>query len=476
MQNLTLAVSKLFYKFNTKWKDFWSRRELWKKAIFTFFLLIIFITGTTITAPFIKLSNTNQISDNSFLNTLNLIGGGGLRQFSMFALGISPFINASLIMMVLQSKLVPPIHKMSQSGPQGRRKINIMTRFITLVIAYPQAVFLTRSLSTGSARSSFIQITGTNIFSEATIVYFLVPMILTAASLFALFISEQITNKGIGNGTSLIIFTGIAARLPFQFQSAFVYYIGDLKSQSIVVDILAFIAYISSYLFVLLIIAIVYVAERHIPIQQVGAGRSKNKKEIGKLPIKLNPGGIMPIIFAMMVLSFPSMIANILPETNAAKQWININMQFTSPLGFGLLVSIVFLFSLVMGIQQSRVDKVAEDFTKNSTYIPGLRPGEDTQDYLIAVVFRLSVFSSFYLVILASMQFVQTMTGLLPTSIAFGGTSLMILVSTALETVSQLKARNKSNKLSLAKHQTYKNLELANYDEDSINKNEGLLW
>lgn len=151
-------------------------------------------------------------------------------------------------------------------------------------------------------------------------------------------------------------------------------------------------------------------------------------------------------------------------------------MQFTSPVGFGLLVGIVFFFSLIMGIQQSKVDKVAEDFTKNSTYIPGLRPGEDTQDYLIAVVFRLSVFSSFYLVILASMQFVQTMTGILPQSIAFGGTSLMILVSTALETVGQLKARNKSNKLSLAKHQTYKNLELANDDENNINKNEGLLW
>lgn len=476
MKNLTLTLSKLFYKFNNKWKDFWSRKELWKKGIFTFFLLIIFITGTTITAPFIKLSNINQINDNSFLNTLNLIGGGGLRQFSMFALGISPFINASLIMMVLQSKLVPPIHKMSQSGPQGRRKINIMTRFITLVIAYPQAVFLTRSLSSGNLRSSFIQITGTDIFSETTIVYFLVPMILTAASLFALFISEQITNKGIGNGTSLIIFTGIAARLPFQFQSAFVYYIGDLKSQNIVGDILSFISYVFTYLVVLLIIAIVYVAERHIPIQQVGAGRSKNKKEIGKLPIKLNPGGIMPIIFAMMVLSFPSMIANILPQTNAAKQWIDLNMQFTSPVGFGLLVGIVFFFSLIMGIQQSKVDKVAEDFTKNSTYIPGIRPGEDTQDYLIAVVFRLSVFSSFYLVILASMQFVQIMTGILPQSIAFGGTSLMILVSTALETVGQLKARNKSNKLSLAKHQTYKNLELVNDDENSINKNEGLLW
>ncbi|TNK93359.1 preprotein translocase subunit SecY, partial [Mycoplasmopsis pullorum] len=121
-----------------------------------------------------------------------------------------------------------------------------------------------------------------------------------------------------------------------------------------------------------------YNAERHIPIQQVGSGRSRNIKEMGKLPIKLNPGGIMPIIFAMMVLSFPTMIANILPADNFSRQWIRENLQFTSPLGLILLVTITFVFSLLMGIQQSRVDKIAEDFAKSSTFIPGVRPGEET--------------------------------------------------------------------------------------------------
>lgn len=121
MQNLIFTLSKFGYKFSNNWKEFWSKREILKKGIYTSILLIIFVLGTTITAPFIKVANINQINDNSFLNTLNLIGGGGLRQFSLFALGISPFINASLIMMILQSKLVPPIYKMSQSGPQGRK-------------------------------------------------------------------------------------------------------------------------------------------------------------------------------------------------------------------------------------------------------------------------------------------------------------------------------------------------------------------
>ncbi|MFV8401491.1 preprotein translocase subunit SecY [Mycoplasma sp. 2634B] len=463
----------LIFKIKNQWNNFWSNKELTKKVIFTSFLLIIYIMGTTITVPFVRLINADEIGNNSFLNTLNLIGGGGLRQFSLFALGISPFINASLIMMILQSKIFPPVHKLSQSGPQGRRKINVITRFLTLIISYPQAVFLLKTLTAGG-RNSFIgfDIAGTGI-SEGTMAYFILPVLLTATSLFALFISEQITNKGVGNGTSLIIFTGIAARLPFQFKEAFIHYIGlePSKLSSSLVGIVNFTTYIVVYLVIIMIIAIVYTAERHIPIQQIGAGRSKSKKEMGNLPIKLNPGGIMPIIFAMMVLSFPTMIANILPDTSASKQWINQNLQFTQPIGFTLLLVIIFAFSLVMGIQQSKVDKIAEDFAKNSTFIPGVRPGEETQDYLIAIVFRLSVFSSFYLLILGGMQFVEIMAGILPSVISFGGTGLMILVSVSLETVSQLQARRKTYRLAKAKRESMKNIE--NYEAKSV---EGLLW
>ncbi|WPB54618.1 preprotein translocase subunit SecY [Mycoplasmopsis verecunda] len=463
----------LIYKFKNNWVNFWSTKELTKKVIFTSLLLIVYIMGTTITVPFVKVKDINQLGNNSFLNTLNLIGGGGLRQFSLFALGISPFINASLIMMILQSKIFPPIHKLSQSGPQGRRKINVITRFLTLAIAYPQAVFLLKTLTAGDNPFIYLDLSKVNI-SENAMVYFILPMILTATSLFALFISEQITNKGVGNGTSLIIFTGIAARLPFQFKEAFFHYIGldPSKLSSSLVGIVNFTTYIVVYLVIIMIIAIVYAAERHIPIQQIGAGRSKSKKDMGKLPIKLNPGGIMPIIFAMMVLSFPTMIANILPADNASKQWIDHNLQFTQPIGFTLLLVIIFAFSLVMGIQQSKVDKIAEDFAKNSTFIPGVRPGEETQDYLIGIVFRLSVFSSIYLLILGGMQFVEIMAGILPSVISFGGTGLMILVSVSLETVSQLQARRKSYRLAKAKRESIKNIE-SNYQAESV---EGLLW
>ncbi|MCU9939702.1 hypothetical protein NW739_02875 [Mycoplasmopsis felis] len=170
------------------------------------------------------------------------------------------------------------------------------------------------------------------------------------------------------------------------------------------------------------------------------------------------------------------MIANILPNTSPSKQWINTNLQFTQPIGFSILIIIIFVFSLLMGIQQSKVDKIAEDFTKNTTFIPGIRPGEETQDYLIAVVFRLSVFSSMFLLVLGSMQFIEIMANILTQTIAFGGIGMMILVSTSLETIDQLRARNKTNKLSKAKRLTVQNVEnLENY-LDVSKDSEGLLW
>lgn len=184
----------------------------------------------------------------------------------------------------------------------------------------------------------------------------------------------------------------------------------------------------------------------------------------------------MPIIFAMLVLSLPTLIANILPNDNYSKQWINENLQFYKPLGFSLLIIITFVFSLLMGIQQSKVDKIAEDFAKNGTFIPKVTPGEETQNYLVAIVFRLSFFSAFYLVIIAGMQYVQIMTGILQPSIAFGGTSLMILVSVSIETINQLKARNKSKKLFKAKSQTKKLILNRNNSKNKKDSYKGLLW
>ncbi|MBU4690117.1 preprotein translocase subunit SecY [Mycoplasma sp. ES3157-GEN-MYC] len=485
--NLGYNISKLWYRLSHWWKNFWENKDVTKKLLFTLSFLAIYVIMTTIGAPFVKIKTQDVLNQDTFFNTLNLIGGGGLKNFSLVALGISPFINASLIMSLLQTRLFPSIQKLSQSGPQGRRKLNVITRILTLFIAFPQAILLSKSL--GSGDNPFIEIIpayGSSSLNVTT--YFIVPMILIGGSLFSLFIAEQITDKGIGNGTSLIIFTGMAFALPNQFKQAVNYFVGTGSSSSLFVGALNFLGYLFIFALTLFVVGLIYNSERHIPIQQTGAGRSRNVKEMGKLPIKLNPGGIMPIIFSTMVISFPIMIARILPTGNAGKAWIEEYLKFTSPLGLSLLVVITFFFSYLMGIQQSKIDKISEDFAKNSTFIPGIQPGEETEDYLFSTVLRLSTFSAFYLVLLASFQYLQILLINWPPIISFGGTSVMILVSVALETIGQFKARLKTTHLAKQKQLSRKISDQIAYENtygehgpDKKSKNikangDGLLW
>ena len=446
-KNFSYKWNQFWLKVKKGWVNFWSTRDITKKFLYTLLLLTIYLIATVVKAPFVQIAKSEVLNNDTFFNTLNLVGGGGLKNFSLMALGISPFINASLIMSLLQTRAFPAVQKLGQSGPEGRRKLNVITRILTLLISYPQAILLTKSLNAGGSQR-FISIYTTAGLNSNVIVYFFLPMILIGGSLFALFLAEQITDKGIGNGTSLIIFVGIAFQLPNQFKGAYSYFVSDSAK---FIGALKLLTYCFVYLLLIFVIALIYNAERHIPIQQIGAGRSKNIQEMGKLPIKLNPGGIMPIIFAVMVVSFPLMIARILPESNNAKYWMEHNLQFTDPIGLSSLIVITFFFSILMGIQQSRVDRIAEDFAKSSTFIPGIKPGEETEDYLVGIVIRLSIFSGFYLVILASFQYFMILAIKLPAYISFGGTGMMILVTVSLETIQQFLARRKSVKLSKQK-------------------------
>ncbi|WP_308699413.1 preprotein translocase subunit SecY [[Mycoplasma] gypis] len=440
-----LVFDSKWVKFKNNYSEFWKNHDLVKKILYTVLLLTIFVAAGTITIPGVNLVNQDQLNGGDFLGILNLVGGGGLRNFSIVALGISPFITASLIMMILQTKLFPPIYRLSQAGPAGRIKINIITRFLTLGFAIIQAIVLTRALKnpqTGFGIKIIEQL-DTNAYA-----FFLLPLMLIAGSLFALFLGEQITNKGVGNGTSLIIFAGIASNLIPTFRNAFEFLVPSIKHSSIVFkELLNFSVYLIGYLAVIMVVGVFYLAERHIPIQQVGAGLSKNEKELSYLPLKANPAGIMSVIFSLMFLSLPTMIAGLFnPATSSYYNWIYTNFQMTQPIGFFLFVVITFAFTLLLGLQQSKIDKISEDFAKNSTFIPGVRPGEQTEDYLIARILNLSYFSSIYLILIGSMRYIEEMLHM-PPAIAFGGTSLMILVSVTIETIQQLQARYKTQEL-----------------------------
>lgn len=466
-----LLFSRAYLNLKHKIQKFSRENILTKKILFTLWILTIFIIATTITLPGVSVNRSQSIDPNSFLGIINIVGGGGLTSFSIVALGIGPFITASLIMMVAQTKLFPPIHRLSQSGPLGRRKINIITRLLTVVISIIQSIVLIRTIfDNNESIGSFVYLNNNSGYFK----YFILPCILISGSLFSLFLGEQITDKGVGNGTSLLIFAGIANQLPSKFRSSYEYFLGGSDANSFISNTIFFGIYIIGFLILVYIIAYVYLAERKIPIQQTGAGMSKNIKDISVLPIKVNPAGVMPIIFALIVLSLPTLFVGLLdPYTSSTRYYVERSLRLTDPIGFTLFIIITFIFSIGMGLQQSRIDKISEDFAKNSTFIPGVRPGEQTEDYLISIVLRLSIFSAFYLVLIGSLEPVLQMIGT-PRTITYGGTSMIILITTALETISQIKARKQSEKIAQKRKKINKLLERKN--GNTIANNEDLLW
>lgn len=461
--NIPTMIAKSFFVFRNFWRNFWKKRSLTKKIIFTFFLLSIFAVAGAITLPGVSI--IGNLDPNSFFGILNTVGGGGLRNFSIVALGISPFITASLIMQILQTKLFPPIYRLSQSGPLGRRKINIITRIFTIVLGIIQSITIVSALT---AQGSFIKLD--NNFNNFWYQFIILPIILVAGTVFSIFLGDQISNKGVGNGTTLLIFTGIVVGLPGQFVSTFQALIGSGQSPSTLSNgVLTFIAYIFGFVVLMYIIGFVYNAERRIPIQQVGAGRAKNEQELSYLPIKVNPGGISPIIFSLIFISFPLLFANLFPISNPFRIWVNNNLRPNDLIGFILFIAITFIFAIFFGLQQSKVDKIAEDFAKNSTFIPGVKPGEETETYLTGVVLRLCFFSAFYLIIVGGMQYAQQLAGV-PQNISFGGTSVIILVTASFETITQIQARRKSQSLALKYKKTIES------SSNDLDKTEGLLW
>lgn len=446
----TFLTSKLIIG-KKKLVVFWRKITLTRRICYTIGLLILFVVAGTFTAPGVNIGS-QALASNSFLGVLDLVGGGGLRRFSVVALGISPFITASLIMQVLQTKLFPPVHQLSQMGPLGRRKINIITRLLTIFLSYTQAISVINLLK----NTSGVGITVQPQLDTVSFNYVSLPLILMAGSLFSLFLAEQITKNGVGNGTSLIIYTGIALSLPNQFIHAFYYLIGSSTEVDFSKGVLNFIVYVVVFIVLVVVVSFVFNSERRVPIQQLGVGLSYNNEQLSWLPIKANPAGIMPLIFASIVLSFPFLITGFLNQhTSLFRYWVERNLRVETPLGFGIFSFLTLSFSVFLSIQQTRIDRIIEDFNKSATFVPGIRPGEPTEEYLISVVTRLSMFSAIYLLCIGSFHFVQQQIGL-PHYITFGGTSVVILITSSFETVSQIIARRKANQLVILKQRIRK--------------------
>lgn len=411
--------------------DAFKEKDVRQRMIFTLGMLIIFRIGTHITVPGVNASSLSSISESGLFNLLNIFGGGALSNFSIFALGISPFITSSIIMQLLQMDIIPVFSEWADQGEVGRRKLNQVTRYMTIAIAFVQAL----GISLGFNALSELGL----ILNPGIPTYLMIALFLTAGTMLVVFLSEQISVNGIGNGSSLIIFTGIMAKIPqdiMSFYNSEIRNAGDELNQAIILAAVIIVAVI------LLVIFVVFMetGRRKIPVQYTK--RVASSEQTAVLPLKVNSAGVIPVIFASSFIMLPQSVLGGLTESYGGGAWFEVlstifNLQ--EPIGAAIYALLIIVFTYFYAHIQVDPEKMAENFQKQGAFIPSIRPGKDTQNYISYVLNRLSTVGAFYLMIISILPIIASMIWDLPTSLSLGGTSLLIVVGVALSTKEELE-------------------------------------
>lgn len=399
-----------------------KNKDLRKKILFTLFGLFIFKLGTLIIVPGIdKDSLTGSLG---FLELLNVMGGGAMERFSIFALGVGPYITASIIIQLLSMDIIPYLSELNEQGGVGRAKLNQITRVVGIILAFIQGYMY-----------SFAYIGNGNAMD-----YMQFSIILTAGTCFLLWLGDQITAKGVGNGVSLIIMAGIIASMPNMFASAWSGFVDASSMQGTLLGIVLFIIYVLVYLIIVVGIIFVENAERRIPIQYANKSNATFGGKQNYLPFRLNSAGVVPVIFASALLSIPSIIAQFIKK-DGFTSFINKWIITSSPTGLILYIVLIFAFSYFYTFIQIKPKDMADNLNKNGGYIPGIRPGEETNKYITKVLKKLTVVGATSLTFIAALPIVFGMVTDLPTSVTIGGTGLLIVVGVALETYKQIESQ-----------------------------------
>lgn len=417
-------------------KAIFSNVQLLKRIGITLALLFIFRITTWIPIPLIDTSSiTDFISGNDFLAILNNFTGNALGRFSIMAMGISPYITASIVVQMLQMDIVPILKEWSEQGETGKQKLNKLTRILGLVLAFVQSLVLLLGL--GIAGSEFLP----DILTPSPILYIYMSLVVTAGSAFAMYIADFITRRGIGNGTSLLIVAGIVTSLPSMGTILWSKYITNGNGGW---DIVLFSLVVLIYLAVLLGVTFLELAKRRIPIQYANR-QSGQGKTTSDLPIKLNTSGVIPVIFASTILSIPLSVSGMfgLDTTSSVGSWLDQIFNYQQPIGFVLYIGLIVVFSFFYAFLMLNPEKVSDNLSKSNAYIPGVRPGLDTQNYIAKLMFKVTLLGTVYLVILAAMPIVTSIVFGFNSNesqaVVLGGTSLLIVVGVAMETTNQIE-------------------------------------
>lgn len=412
--------------------NFFKTKEVRNKIFFTLAMLVIFKIGTYIPAPGVNpAAFDSQQGSQGVTDLLNTFGGGALKNFSIFAMGIMPYITASIVMQLLQMDIVPKFSEWAKQGDAGRKKLNNVTRYFAIILAFIQSI--------GMAFQFNNYLKGQLIMDQSILSYLLIAVVLTAGTAFLMWLGEQITQFGVGNGISIIIFAGILSSIPsalIQFyQQAFV------GQDDVTMAWLKVIGLIVGM--ILLTVGAIYVlqAVRKIPIQYA---KKQSTQRLGSqatyLPLKVNSAGVIPVIFSMAFFLLPRTLTLFFPDASWAQKVADVANP-SNNYGMVVYVILIIAFTYFYAFIQVNPEKMADNLKKQGSYVPGIRPGEQTKKYITKVLYRLTFVGSIFLAVIAILPIIATKVMSLPQTIQVGGTSLLIVIGVAIETMKSLEAQ-----------------------------------
>ena len=416
--------------------DMFKNKDIRNRIFFTLAMLFVFRFGSAITVPGVDVTELIKgMQDSPLFAMINMLGGGGLEQLSIFAMGVGRYITASIIIQLLSMDVIPALTELAKGGATGKKQIDRYTRYLAVVLSFFQASTLVYSFST---QYKTLLVNGSG---WASILY--VATLLTAGSMFILWIGDRISMKGIGNGVSMIIAAGIISRLPYQFTTAWQTLVDPSNSSATFNGILTFGLYIVSYLLIIVFVVFMQTAERKIPIQYTSSTVTTRKKDMTYLPLKINSASVIPVIFASAIMVAPLQICKMVWPAASWVKTLETYMGMQTPVSLVIYVVLILLFTFFYTKLQVDPEKIAENLGKSGTYIPGIRPGTETKEYVNKVLCRITVLGAIGLAFIAVLPHaLPLIPGInLPQSMGIGGTGIIIVVGVAMETVKQIEGR-----------------------------------
>ncbi|EMD17201.1 preprotein translocase, SecY subunit [Eggerthia catenaformis OT 569 = DSM 20559] len=415
-------------------KSVFKKGEMRRKVVFTLGMLFVFRLGAAVTIPYINAKAISGSASNSgIFGIMNLLGGGTLERFSLFSLGVSPYITSSIIIELLSMDVIPALSRWQKEGQTGKKKKDTVTRYLTLALAAIQGGSLIYAFDKG-----YKILNSTGIWT-----YVYVVVIMAAGSMFAMWIGDQITIKGVGNGTSLLIFTGIVSNLPTQLISTYGTMVTYKSTYAAITSIAWYILFLIVYLAIVVFVVFTENSVRKISIFYATSNTQTvmHTKDTTNLPLKINSSSVIPVIFAASVLAAPRTIISFMNSTKTTQLIDNI-LNYQKPWGFILYVIMIILFTFFYSNLQIDTKRIADDLKKSGGVIPGVRTGDDTKKYIGTILNRITVAGSLFLVMIAAIPIVApeiwTATG--SNALSLGGTGLIIVSGVALETVRQIRS------------------------------------